>query len=94
MSPRGPRGANFWVPGGHFGRFFRVLFESVFLARFGVDFSNIFATFSGVLRHYLAVRARSAAEAEAAEGGEASPPSSAWVGFNVFAPRLARPGNL
>ena len=84
MSPREPRGANFCFLSGHFGRLFRVLFESVFLARFGVDFSNIFPPFCGVLRHYLAVRARSAAEAEAAEGGEASPPSSAWV-FNVFA---------
>ena len=91
MSPGGPRGANFGVPGGHLGRLFRVLFESVFLARFGVDFSNIFLTF---FHRFAAVRARSAAEAEAAEGGEASPPSSAWVGFVVFAFWFSTPCNL
>ena len=80
MSPRGPRGANFGVPGGHLRRLFRVLFESVFLVRFGADFSIMFPTFCNicaVLRRFPAVRARSAAEVEAAEGGEASPPSSA-----------------
>ena len=60
-----------------------------------MDFCNIVATFfqqfATLLRHLPAVRARSAAEVEAAKGGEASPPSSAWVGFSVFAPRLARP---
>ena len=81
MSPRGTRGANFCFPGGRFGRLFRVLFESVFLARFGVDLSSTFSIF----HRFPAVRAGSAAEAEAAEGGEASPPSSAWVGFSVFA---------
>ena len=41
----------------------------------------------GFLQHFCN---RSVAEAEAAEGGEASPPSSAWVDFFVFAPYLAR----
>ena len=50
MSPWGPRGANFWVTGGHFGRLFRVLFESVLLGRFGMDFCNIFPPFCAVLR--------------------------------------------
>ena len=84
ISPRGPQGANFWVMDGNYGRLFRFLFESVFLGRFGVDFCNIVA----------AVRARSAAEVEAAEGGEASPPSSAGVGFNVFAFLSSTPCNL
>ena len=50
MSLRGPRGAIFCFLSGNFGRLFRVLFVSVFLGRFGVDFCNIFATFSAVLR--------------------------------------------
>ena len=57
------------------------MFQSVLLGRFDVDFSIIVAPTS----------ARSSAEAEAAEGGEASPPSSAWVGFSVFALCSARP---
>ena len=73
---------------------FCFLFESIFLARFGVDFCNIFPPFCTVFHRFATVRARSAAEAEAAEGGEASPPSSAWVGFSVFASLFSTPYNL
>jgi hypothetical protein len=62
MSPRRPRGADFWRVGGHFGILFRALFETTYLAGFEVNCCNLGA----------AVGVGSAVEAEPAEGGEAS----------------------
>ncbi len=80
-----------WPPWETFPRFVRVCFFSAFRGRFLQHFSNIFHRFPPVSGVCRALRARSAAGAEAAEGGEASPPGSTWVGFNVFAPCPARP---